>query len=139
MLSIFHVIFTYWKQYICWHSFTGVIEPAYWRHSSVYILEDNRTMGLLTKLFDVTPLCVENNTIFPQMLENKRAFVRGQKPSSYRRFPSTQTQGEIFLGVPQAWTKHGFHTAFYWLSSSTCGARLLILKVPNNFLPPAFS
>ena len=32
-------------------------------------------MSLLTQLFDVTPLCVENNTIFTQMLENKRPFV----------------------------------------------------------------
>ena len=56
-----------WKQYICLHSFTGVVEPAYWRHTSVYILEDNRTKGLLTQLFDIPPLCVENNKIFTQM------------------------------------------------------------------------
>ena len=47
-----------WKQYICLHSFTGVVEPAYWRHTSVYILEDNRIMSLLTQLFDIPPLCV---------------------------------------------------------------------------------
>ena len=56
-----------WKQYICLHSFTGVVEPAYWRHTSVYILEDNRIMSLLTQLFDIPPLCVENNKIFTQM------------------------------------------------------------------------
>ena len=37
--------------------------------------EDNRIMGLLTQLSDVTPLCVKINTIFTQMLENKRTFV----------------------------------------------------------------
>ena len=42
-----------------WHSCTGVVELAFWRHTYVYILEDNRTTGLLTQLFDVTPLCVE--------------------------------------------------------------------------------
>ena len=35
-------------------------------------------MSLLTRLFDVTPLCVENNTIFTQMLENKRPLCREQ-------------------------------------------------------------
>ena len=50
---------------------TGVVE----RHTYVYILEDIRTTGLLTQLFDVTPLCVENNTIFVQMFENNRTFV----------------------------------------------------------------
>ena len=29
---------------------------------------DNRIMGLLTQLSDVTPLYIENNTIFTQML-----------------------------------------------------------------------
>ena len=29
-------------------------------------------MGLLTQLFDATPLCVKNNTIFTQIPKNKR-------------------------------------------------------------------
>ena len=33
-------------------------------------------MSLLTQLFDVTPLCVENNTIFTQMLENNTMFTQ---------------------------------------------------------------
>ena len=36
-------------------------------------------MGLLTQLFDVNPLCVENNTIFTQMLENNTPFVRNKR------------------------------------------------------------
>ena len=56
-----------WSSYICWHSCAGVVEPAFWRHTSVYILESNRTMSLLTQLFDIPPLCVENNKIFTQM------------------------------------------------------------------------
>ena len=64
-----------WKQCIFWHGCTGVVEPAFWRHTSVYILKDNNTMSLLTQLSDVTSLCVENNTIFTQILENKSPFV----------------------------------------------------------------
>ena len=72
-----------WKQYIYLHGFiTGVVEPAFWRHTSVYILEDNRTMGLLTQLFDVTPLHSEkkwfffldpefSKTKFPQLIQAK--------------------------------------------------------------------
>ena len=81
-----------WKQYICLHSFTGVVEPAFWRHTSVYVLEDNRTKGLLTQLSDVTPLCVRTiqclhrflKTIDPLfekkeslVLENNRYFLCG--------------------------------------------------------------
>ena len=61
-----------------WHSCTGVVELAFWRHTYVYILEDNRTTGLLTQLFDVTPLCVENNTILTQMLNIKDPLCRKQ-------------------------------------------------------------
>ena len=36
-------------------------------------------MNLLTQLSDVTPLCVENNTMFTQILENNRHFVRNKR------------------------------------------------------------
>ena len=32
-----------------------------------------------TQLADATPLCVENNTIFTQMLENNRPFIRNKR------------------------------------------------------------
>ena len=64
-----------WKQYICLHSFTGVVEPAFWRHTSVYILENNRTMSLLTQLFDVITRHVTFQTFFFDVIRRHHSFV----------------------------------------------------------------
>ena len=113
-----------WKQYIFWHSCTGVVEPAFWRHTSVYILEDNRKMGLLTQLSDVTPLCVENNAIFTQMLETniiftqmleyKRTFVCREQ---YNIYTDAWKQKNLLCHLGNEW-RHTFQT-FLWCHGHT--------------------
>ena len=48
-----------------------------------------KTIRLLTQLSDVTPLYVENNRIFTQLLENNRTFVlENNKIDKCRRTPN---------------------------------------------------
>ena len=69
-----------WTQYTCWHGFTGVVEPAFWRHTSVYILEDNRTNEFVDSDFwRHSSVCREQDNIYTDAREQYNMYTDAWK------------------------------------------------------------